>query len=181
MIISHKHKLVFLKTRRTAGSSIEAWLFFQLSADDSITGSADDGTPRLNCPAGITGHISSTRIRQLFPEITNEYVWFCVERNSYEKAVSDWLYHRDVIGDGYRRSFKDHLSITNVSDWGRYSKEKGIHIMPFELITKFLPLSTHLKKNNYTKPLSEYYDSTTRGMVEEMFKNEIRTFGYKMP
>lgn len=178
MIISRKHGFVFIKTRRTAGSSLEAWLQPYLGPQDSITGSVRDGTPRANCPAGITGHISSEKIRELFPDIPDSYRWFCVERNSYKKAVSDWLYHRDVIGDGYL-DFKGHLNNTNISDWDRYSGEKGIQVLQFEQVAAFVTvMGVHLKSNKYAKPWQEYYDSATHMHLSRMFKGEIEAFRY---
>lgn len=37
MIISHKHKFIFLKTRKTAGTSIEIWLQSQCGTNDIVT------------------------------------------------------------------------------------------------------------------------------------------------
>lgn len=37
MIISHKHKFIFLKTRKTAGTSIEMWLQAQCGSNDIVT------------------------------------------------------------------------------------------------------------------------------------------------
>ena len=43
MIISHKHKFIFFKTRKTAGSSIQVTLAKHCGEDDIITGQYRDG------------------------------------------------------------------------------------------------------------------------------------------
>ncbi len=180
LIISREAGFVFMKTRRTGGSSFESWMYQHLDENDTITGSVNDGTPRMNCPDGITGHIPTHKIRELFPDIPDDYFWFCVERNSYEKAVSDWLYHRDVIGDGYT-TLGGHLASVNVSDWARYSAEKGIHVIQFDKFVRFLSIvGVHLKPNKYNFYLRDYYDGDTADLVQRMFKHEIKRFGYTL-
>ena len=43
MIVSHKHKFIFFKTRKTAGSSIQVALAKHCGEDDIITGQYRDG------------------------------------------------------------------------------------------------------------------------------------------
>ena len=51
MIISHKYKFIFIKTRKVAGSSIEKFLYPYLDhKTDVLTGSPSDGVPQLNLP-----------------------------------------------------------------------------------------------------------------------------------
>lgn len=96
MIVSHRHRFVFVKTRKTAGSSIEAALFPFLGPDDICTGSERDGTPRRNCLEGTSGHLGWRTIRAMAP--VDGYYWFAFERNPWDKTVSDWLFKRDIAG-----------------------------------------------------------------------------------
>ena len=48
MIISHKHKFIFVKTFKTAGSSVEKYLYDYLGPSDILRGSEHDNTPSLN-------------------------------------------------------------------------------------------------------------------------------------
>ena len=43
MIISHKHKFIFFKSKKTAGSSIQVTLAKHCGEDDIITGQYQDG------------------------------------------------------------------------------------------------------------------------------------------
>ena len=62
MIVSHKHKFIFLKTRKTAGSSIQVTLAEHCGEDDIITGQyrlgIDDGSHSagLNMNKFFTNH-----------------------------------------------------------------------------------------------------------------------------
>jgi hypothetical protein len=195
MIVSHKHRFIFIKTRRTAGSSIEAALYPYLGGTDICTGSIVDGTPRLNCSPSITGHISWRAIRDIIGKEKYEcYTKFCVERNSYDKAVSDWLYHRDV-----RKNIAAscplfyHLQYRAPTDWLRYT-ENNIPVCDvlffgnieeefqkhcyYELNLPKLALIC-LKANPNRNHYSTYYDDTTKVLAARLFSNEIHHFGYK--
>lgn len=99
MLISHTHKFIFLKTKKTGGSTIESTIvnnFF----DDSIdicTGSVFDGTPRVNIGSKKNdepdGHKAWHHIKKYVTEEQwNTYLKFTVERNPYSKVVSDFYW-----------------------------------------------------------------------------------------
>lgn len=101
MIISHKYRFIFLKTRRTGGSSFEQAVAPYLGQDDIATGSETDGTARqgLDDHPNITAHIPWWEIEQIcgFEPFENYYK-FCFERNSYDKAFSEWSYKKASHG-----------------------------------------------------------------------------------
>lgn len=118
MIISHRYKFIFIKTHKTAGSSMEMALGPLCGPDDIITSmETNEGTgiPRnyfeknwigrtyatsrlfrkcINRHSPLLGawyyeHMAATRVRQLIgEEIWNSYHKFCFERNPWEKVVS---------------------------------------------------------------------------------------------
>jgi hypothetical protein len=118
MILSHKYKFIFLKTAKTAGTSIEIALSKFLGDDDIITpispvdellrkdlghrGPQNYLIPlrQLRFPelAGSMltlkrkryfNHMTSEEVRQLIGEdIWNGYYKFCFERNPFDRAVS---------------------------------------------------------------------------------------------
>ena len=53
MIVSHKHKFIFFKTRKTAGSSIQVALANHCGPDDIITGQYRLGVDDNSHSAGL--------------------------------------------------------------------------------------------------------------------------------
>jgi hypothetical protein len=194
MIISHRWKFIFIKTRKTAGSSIEAALAPLLGPDDISTGSVRDGTPRLNCPDKVTGHWGWRRIVGLAGEDAFwHYRRFCVERNPYDKTVSDWLYHRDQLRDT-ALPLADYIEHNGPSDWERYTQSgKPIaRVLRFENIAvefakqcaamdiPAINLEPYqLKRNKSRGPSSDYHDTNSHTAVSQIFANELKHFGYQ--
>lgn len=122
MIISHRHRFIFIKTRKTAGTSIEIAL-------RSVLGPRDVATPvhpvdEAFCAAnGVAGpqnyrrafsdyrlydwrrfmldrrrqdfknHLPGPRIRQMVGrEVWDSYYKFCVERDPFEKIISGYYW-----------------------------------------------------------------------------------------
>jgi hypothetical protein len=121
MIVCHRHKFIFLKTSKTAGTSIELALSKFCGDEDIITPNSPDSGMRRelghrgfqNClapwwdyrPRDIThlfvkrqlklrfyDHMPAKEIRPLLEErMWSGYFKFCVERNPWDRAIS--LYH----------------------------------------------------------------------------------------
>ena len=121
MIICHKYKFIFVKTRKTAGTSIEIALSKFCDGSDIITTISPEDEPirkqlgysgpqnyniRLidytlkdwsrflfkRKRARFTNHMTAKNIRKRIGEdIWNGYFKFCFERNPWDKALS--LYH----------------------------------------------------------------------------------------
>ncbi|MGK0364319.1 MAG: hypothetical protein ACI85O_001376 [Saprospiraceae bacterium] len=122
MIISHKHKFIFIKCRKTAGTSIEMSLSKICGPEDIITPfNPEDEKKRLDL--GIRGaqnyllpknemplkdwlnffkklkqvkkyynHISAKEVAGLMPDVWNSYFKFTVERNPFDKVVSYYFW-----------------------------------------------------------------------------------------
>lgn len=120
MIVSHRHRFVFVKTKKTAGTSIEIALSGICGPDDVITpisptdeaerrrlghrGPQNLEPPRtwearrlLRSLRGRRGpqfrnHSPAAAVRRLLPRaVWEEYFTFCFDRNPWDRAVS--LYH----------------------------------------------------------------------------------------
>lgn len=99
MLISHKHKFIFIKTKKTAGSTIENMIvnnFFDPSVD-ICTGSKIDGTPRVNIGAKKPGEPDGHKPWDLVKNYVTPVEWtnyykFTVERNPWDKVVSEFYW-----------------------------------------------------------------------------------------
>ncbi len=117
MIISHRHRFIFIKTGKTAGTSVEIALSKYCGPEDVITPiSPDDEATRqaLGYPGPqnfkvplpkalghylqyrkwprLYNHMSAREvIRITGQEVWDAYFTFCFERNPWERAIS--LYH----------------------------------------------------------------------------------------
>lgn len=102
MLVSHAHRFIYLKTRKTAGTSVEALLEpFCAPPGHRVR----HGAPELVTPYGIVGlrgqkqaaadatyrnHMSAAEIRELIPNEFDTYVRVANIRNPYDKAVSGY-------------------------------------------------------------------------------------------
>jgi Sulfotransferase family len=120
MIISHQHRLIFVKTRKTAGTSIELGLRRLCGPNDVITPVGEDEklarslglprpqhtyipVPRMDARAlamllrrgrrpSFYNHMPARRIRAIAGRRTwDDYLTVAVERNPWERALS--LFH----------------------------------------------------------------------------------------
>lgn len=107
MIVSHKHRFVFLKTRKTAGTSLEIALSRHCGPDDIITPIADaDETLRkdfggkgpqnfepLSGGRPAFSHMQASAVRRLVgAEVWDGYFKFAVERNPWDLVASSYRY-----------------------------------------------------------------------------------------
>lgn len=116
MIVCHRHRFIFITTRKTAGAAIEAALAEFCSAGDIVTGvSTANGATQVRTASGhnaamagtrhrpfdwlrlvlrgerarLDKHMGASEIRDLLGnEAWGSYFKFCVERDPWEKAVA---------------------------------------------------------------------------------------------
>ncbi len=208
MIISHKHKFIFFKTRKTAGSSIQVSLAKFCGENDIITGQyrlgIDDHSQStgLNMDKFITNHPHPDLIptkRFLGPEIWNSYFKFAFVRNPFDIAVS--RYHWNLKGkndsqtsvEGFRKWVKEGKQ-TN-EDWlHRYICDTEIDL---DYVGYYENLKNDLeyvyKKLGFPKEdlpklksgfrdkthYSEFYDEETKQLIADFFKHDLELFKYK--
>jgi hypothetical protein len=128
MIISHRHQFIFIKTHKTAGSSLEMALGEVCGPDDIISSmetNDDSGIPRNYHGTHFFGrlyarsrlfrklanrhspmiapwyyeHMPAWRIREQVGEpVWNSYYKFCFERNPWDKVVSYYLWKKHGQG-----------------------------------------------------------------------------------
>jgi hypothetical protein len=102
MIFSHKYKFIFIKTNKTAGTSIEIALSKFCGPNDIITPIAVEdsafrdslgyrGAQNYRGENGIKfhNHMSAKEIKlKVGEKIWNEYYKFCFERNPWDRLIS---------------------------------------------------------------------------------------------
>ncbi|WP_289036294.1 sulfotransferase family 2 domain-containing protein [uncultured Roseibium sp.] len=140
MIISHSHKFIFIKTRKTAGSAIEIALSKFLGPNDIITSSPLEGIEARNCPDELKnrygfydGHQGQDYIRKEFPNEWRNYYKFTSERHPVDKVLSGYRWSM-VLNDKYRaigidvkkpkpNSLSEFLNSGRTPcDWTKYAK-----------------------------------------------------------
>lgn len=99
MIISHKHKYVFLRTRKTASSSTALYLMQNLFEEGDIT--IRDLRPEYDHPAPTlyddsTVHYNLKYVIENKIVDLNEYEIYATLRDPYERIVSRVFYKEDV-------------------------------------------------------------------------------------
>jgi len=96
MLISHRYQFIFIKTRKTAGTSIELDLSQVMSCDDIATPifpKEENHIPR-NYKFGeieFYNHIGARQVRDVIgSQVFESYFKFCVEREPVEKCISHY-------------------------------------------------------------------------------------------
>jgi len=202
LIISHKFKFIFIKTHKTAGTSIEVALANVCDKDDVVTRFGNfevEGFKPRNYE-GFRQHMPILQIKEMIPiETWNNYFKFCFERNPFDKMVSwywDKIYHkkftksfREFCLDCSKglRNFPKGFELYTINDKvvvdfiGKHETLKK----DFEYVCKKsgIPYQDELpqERSTYRKDpshYSEYYDSETKKIVEDHFEKEISLFGY---
>jgi len=138
MIISYKYKFIFIKTRKTAGTSIEVFLSKHCGENDIVTpiGPPESGHIPRNYKGNFNvikeifsqsrheaaqtikdflkrkrfyNHIPAFRVRARLPKkVWDNFFKFCVERNPWEKTLS--RYYRLYYKSNGKLSFDEYMS-----------------------------------------------------------------------
>jgi hypothetical protein len=122
MIISPQNKFIFIKTTKTAGTSVEIWLS-QICGEEAIIteiGSKDEeirsqrgckGPQNYEIPPSkytfgdwgrlllkgtsppkLRNHDSIRRVQHHFPQYYDQFFSFCIERNPWDKAIFSYFF-----------------------------------------------------------------------------------------
>lgn len=208
MIISHQYKFIFVKTTKTAGTSIEIALSKFCGSEDIITPIFPEEEMRNQLgyrgaqnyvSDGYYNHISATKIRKLIGEqVWNSYYKFCFERNPWDRFISYYYWcnqsePRPSIGEFLNSNTLSFLKKTGFLLYTIDSKIAVNKVCLYEKLNEELEqlkikigLPEKLKlpraKSSFRKDMrsySEILDEAQKKQIEEVFSQEINLFGYE--
>lgn len=206
MVISHKYKFIFIKTRKTAGTSVEVELNKILGPDDIATPifpKVESHSPK-NFRFGhgendfFFNHISAKKVKSIIGDkIFSNYFVFCVEREPVDKCISHYSmatsYPFSVKNNFVDLTFNQYISRELfVNDFDKYTNDEGKLIInkiikyenlkeELSQITKNLGFNLELnarEKSNYRKKISPSSDQIK--IIYDAFKNSNQYTGYSL-
>lgn len=198
MIISHRHRFVFIKTMKTAGTSIEVLLSQLCGEDDVVTPfGRPEAKHRPRNFQGFYNHMSAAEVRAAIgPELWNSYFTFCFERNPWDKAVSHYCFVKGRAPMPPDWSFEEFLAAGDLPhNLPLYGGQSGLLV---DFVGKYERLQQDLAtvldrcgvactielpraKSQYRvvgDHYSRYYDDAKRDFIARQFQAEIALHGY---
>lgn len=194
MIISHKHKFIYIAIPKTGTTTIHN--AFSNLDDDTLFIERLNKNQKDKVNQFIYKHIEATDLEKQI-ENFDKYFKFTFVRNPYARAVS-WVYYyfRNNKINLHEHSFKE--LIFKCPDWiwtcqRKFIFEDNKNLMNFvgkienlqedfnvvcdkiKIPQQQLPHKNKSKHKSYT----EYYDDETRQIVAEKYAKDIEYFGYK--
>jgi hypothetical protein len=199
MIISYKHKFIFVKTRKVAGSSIEKILYNYLGPNDICTGSPADGTPMLNCNKSVGHRPASWFIKNVPQDWKNLFTW-TITRNPFDSLVSFYYFHRNnnkplKVTSGTFDEFVLNADLKKFNDWYKYTKDGKVlvdKVFKYETLHEELSNQSIIPYNNEllnvfvkneTRQFREYKNLYSQEMIEKVekeFNPVLEKFGYSL-
>ena len=203
MIVSHRYRFIFVKTMKTAGTSIELFLSQRCGELDIVTPilpHVDPHRPRND--NGFFNHMPASEIRRRLPEVWSGYLKFCVERNPWDKTLSHYFMLKNSPSHGHRTD----LTLDEYLEEGKYCLNYPIYMdetasavivdrvlrfesLAEELVTLFkglgVPFSGDLgarAKSEWRSDRRPYREVFTPGQaarVAQIYEKEIAVHGYQ--
>lgn len=144
MIVNHEYRYIFLKTRKTAGSSVELALSAFCGPDDLITPMRSEGRSGqnfsvpflhrsarehikafLSMPPTFQEHTSAVDAKRwLGSEIWGNYFKFTIERNPWARYVSQYFWNTRPGGTLEGKDLQSHFKWAETwrkSNWDIYA------------------------------------------------------------
>ena len=205
MIISHKHKFIFIHTNKCAGTSIEVSLASVCGSSDIIGPVTLENLPSdYKHPENYNKNkfedtMSAKDIKDNIPlECWEGYTKFSVVRNPWDRMVSAWFWQTRGGGEFVKRnlqtflsnpvlkpiSMSEQLTIDNSVCTDFLIRYENLN-EDYKKVCKLLKINPielpHAKAGYKSKdvPYWEHYDEHTKNIIEFRFKDDIENFEYK--
>ena len=201
VLVSHKYKFIYLKTRKTGSTSVDAFFEQFCIPDEEVANfKIKHGAVQKITDAGIVGsrfnggkatddwrnHKPANVVRDLLGEEKfNAYFKFTVIRNPWDKAVSLYHYHKGAKHGSFIDFIaKNMLERLSVRERGKHSIDWYIHSLEDKPIcNRYLRFETlredveqlckDLKLQNYTMDAFPHYKkSNNRPHYSEFYKKD---------
>jgi hypothetical protein len=191
MIISRKHKFLYIRNRKVASASTEKYLAQYCSYKDIIIN--DFKKKKL----GLKSHCTYDYIKSNFPEVENYYK-FCAERNPWDKVISYYYFKRNKKHNNDPDLKMDNIIRKSMSDFDNYTingklvVDKVIQFDTIEEDLREVINKLHLKFNGNFNTFKIHTDTRTdkrhyreiltdeqAEKIAKIFHREIEMFGYK--
>jgi len=171
MIISHKFKFIFIKTYKTAGTSLEAYF-------SPFAGPTDVLTP-IHPPvvghqpqnhSGFFNHISASELqKKIDPAVWSTYFKFCIERNPWEKVISFYWMKKSELPD---LTIDEFLKFDNIGyNFDLYSNGESILV---DRVLRYENIDNELA--NIFSKLGISFDGKLPGLAKTEFRKDRRQF-----
>ncbi len=208
MIVSHKHKFIFIHVTKCAGTSITYALAPYLGENDLVLGCTSEGE-KLNeegiRSGGLQKHSTALAVRKVLGErVWDSYYKFAFVRNPWDLLVSTYYWWQTTQWDDDKGTGK---KIRELGDFEDYllspyrrklsclefiSDSDGMVLVDFvgkqeDIRVDFphvcreigLPImELPLKNSSSHQEYSAYYNPLTRDLVGQWFQRDISRFDY---
>ena len=201
MIISHKFRFIFVKTLKTAGTSIEVFLSQHCGPLDVVTPIKPHVKPhRARNHVGYFNHMSGDGIRaRVGPDVWESYFKFCVERNPWDKTLS--FFHMQKVRDDPGLTLDRYLAGDKFPlNFPKYTEPSDPNQVLLDRVLYYEHLDEHLAsvfhklgipfqgslgvraKSDYRNDRRHYRDVYTPSQVAQVaavYRQEISLHGYE--
>lgn len=203
MIISYKHNFVFMRTRKTASTSMQAALAPFCGPRDIVSGTV--GSFNQNDTVIRRPHPTIRRVRWFLKKDWGRMFKFAFVRNPWDLVVSYYFWIRKCKGQTFGREdfdewvrafprerrkkflknrqhlytclWRDRIALDFVGRFENLADD-------FDYVCKRIGVPTpslgrHKAEYRDFTGYRHYYDEQSRRIIEQIFRKDIRLFGYE--